>query len=266
MSLTTFLTGTLIPALKASNSNRVQWGDVADEIARLLGADTSAALSPFMNLGTTGGAGDAYTIPLSQTPSGFVYDNSILISIQLDRASTATVATTLDINGLGAKKILTPGGFPLLNGELPSGAYVKLGYDSSFDGGSGAFVLLSRHVNSQTHAATVGAAGLMTVSGQSGTLTYRIVETQLVFTAEFDFTLGGTASNIIFFDMPENATTFFTALPSDWGGSLGRQPVASYMQNVNQRVEMVLSQNTANFPLGSSTMRVSGSYAVRSGY
>lgn len=145
MSLTTYLTGTLIPALKANDSGRIQWGDCLDEVARLLGEDPNASIGPFVNLGTTGGTGTAYTIPNGQTPSGFALNNGILIAIKLNATNGA--APTLNINSLGAKKIVNPLGESLVTTILPSGRVCLLSYDSAFDSGAGAFVLLNSPVS-----------------------------------------------------------------------------------------------------------------------
>ena len=206
MSLTSFLTGTLIPALKANDSGRVQWGNVADEIARLLGADTAAAFGPYINLGVTAGSTNQYTIPGAQTPDNFDLNDGLLIGFITDRVNTSSGGspTELKIDTLAAKKILTPSGAVLFNAELPANYFGLCSYDSSLDSGNGAFVLLTPRIRSGTFTLNlVGTGGLNVSTGTVAFAEYRLVNGFCSFGVNVStFTTTGSASDHLKIDLP----------------------------------------------------------------
>lgn len=71
------------------------------------------------------GAANAYEIALTPAPSGYVEGQ--FFSFKAVNANTG--ASTIDVNGLGAKTIKRRDGSSLLAGDIGAGAYCIIGYD-----------------------------------------------------------------------------------------------------------------------------------------
>ena len=267
MSITTFLTSTLIPALKANNSGRLQWGDVADEIARILGEDPNANLGPFINFGTTGGSGDAYTIPIGQTPSGFAYNDGVLCVVRTDRINTAAVATTLNVNGLGAKKIRHTNGKNVEPTELFAGSTLFLLYSTTADGGAGAFLLLNEPSIQQTFTPTFTGSGSLIVTPSGATYRYHVTKNFVDVFILANLTLSGTTSNLIDITLPPIKTgpIMITPCSIDAGDSSGPfNAVALVIPSGGVGIIQVSTVTRSNFTLGAGGfVRIYGRYYIQ---
>lgn len=109
-----------------------------DELAA--GAVTAAkATAGAFFFATTGGSANAYTL----APSNAIlsYTNGLWLLAEIH--ATNTGATTINVSSLGAKKVFKRTDQELGAGDLKIEQMVLLQYNSSLDGGSGAFELVS---------------------------------------------------------------------------------------------------------------------------
>ena len=113
----------------------------ADDIAR---KDTVDAVQTNLNnhiadyarhpgYGVTGGSGNAYTVMLSPAPSAYTDGMGIVIKANRDN----TGASTLNINGIGARPIKKPNGNDVAAGNIKNGGIYTLRYNAT----TGNFIL-----------------------------------------------------------------------------------------------------------------------------
>lgn len=89
------------------------------------------------------GVANAHVLLSPSGENGFAmpraYFNGMRIAFMPGHANTA--ATTVNVNGIGGKKLLSHAGAPLASGDLSAGRLVEAVYDSASDSGAGAFRL-----------------------------------------------------------------------------------------------------------------------------
>lgn len=121
--------------------------DVNDFIRAHLGAQKRFLLD-LGGTGTVGGTATAITLTANQafdaygTSTADIPDGAI-IAFKAGSASAAG-GTTININTIGTKKVLTQSGAAIAAGDWVSGAFVMLRYDTAADTGTGAWILLNR--------------------------------------------------------------------------------------------------------------------------
>lgn len=100
-----------------------------------------AAYSCGADVFSTSGTFDAIVLTLTSglTPPALYIDK---MKVTFRAAGANTGAVTVNVNGIGAKKVLDSSGADLQAGVLKTGAYTSLVYDTSLELGAGAFVLI----------------------------------------------------------------------------------------------------------------------------
>lgn len=78
---------------------------------------------------------------------------------------TNTSATTLNVDGVGAKKVLKSGGTALVAGDITAGQLVIVAYDASADTGSGAWMLAGSAPGQPADATLTALAALNATAG-----------------------------------------------------------------------------------------------------
>jgi hypothetical protein len=122
--------------------------------------------------GADGGAADAIVVTLSPAPSSLVEG----LALRIKAANTNTGATTLTVNGLGAKPVVRRDGSALIPGDIVAGAvqdYVYDGANFQMPGAAaiGRLVLSANttlYVNASTGSDTLYDGSAATVSGSRG--------------------------------------------------------------------------------------------------
>lgn len=160
--------------------------------------------------GTAGGSANALTFSL--TPALASYASGMTAVFRAN--STNTGATTININGLGAKAVKLSDGSALVGGELQAGLF----YEVIYDGTATEWVLVNPSFVWQTWTPTLGASGAMTY-GTTTTNHARYMKMGKLCFIQIDFTgtTGGTASNSLTFTLPFAPPT----LTSDQGAGGG---------------------------------------------
>lgn len=106
--------------------NVIASSGITPDKAKLL--DLSRAIqSQKLNYGVAGGTGSALTLALPQAPAAYVAGLVVRAKI----TATNPGAATLNVNGLGAKSIVTLSGDPIPGGSLPVGAIAEFRYDGA---------------------------------------------------------------------------------------------------------------------------------------
>ncbi|MEK5390219.1 hypothetical protein NSQ59_07515 [Margalitia sp. FSL K6-0131] len=86
--------------------------------------------------GDTAGSNNAYTLTLNPAPTSYVKNLGVLITVHAD----STAAATLNVNNLGAKKLLRSNGNAVTN--LKANGVYHFRYNPSADSGNGAFMFV----------------------------------------------------------------------------------------------------------------------------
>lgn len=87
--------------------------------------------------GTIGGVANAITLATGDSHASLT--DGLLVSFKA--TSTNTGAATINVDGLGVKKIRSPGDTALTGGEITSGATLQLRYHTAYDSSAGAWEL-----------------------------------------------------------------------------------------------------------------------------
>lgn len=121
--------------------------DVNDFIRAHLGAQKRFLLD-LGGTGTVAGSATAITLTANQAFDAYGTStadipNGAICAFKAGSASAAG-GTTLNVNSIGTKKVLTQSGAAIAAGDWVSGAFVLLRYDSAADTGTGAWILLNR--------------------------------------------------------------------------------------------------------------------------
>lgn len=85
-------------------------------------------LNTFSNYYADSGAANAYAVTITARQSVTL---AVGLSVQFLAANANTGASTLNVNGTGAKSILRPDGGPLQAGDIPSNGIVSVMYDGT---------------------------------------------------------------------------------------------------------------------------------------
>lgn len=124
--------GSAVPAKAIEDPQR----EIQDLISKAGMTPTEAVLQLALALQTgrisyaaAAGTANALTATLSPAPTS--YASIVGAPIRIKIASTNTGAATINLNGLGAKAIVTPNGAALQAGDLPQDAIVVLVYDGT---------------------------------------------------------------------------------------------------------------------------------------
>lgn len=119
---------TLDPAGGPDN-NQIQLGQAAAAYA--CGGDV---------FGATGTVNDIVLAHTSLLKDPVAYVDKMRVTFKAAGANTGAV--TVNVDSIGVKKVLYPGGGDLTAGQIVAGAYTTLIYDTSLESGSGAFELM----------------------------------------------------------------------------------------------------------------------------
>lgn len=92
------------------------------------------------------GTSDAMVVTLSPAPAA--YATGLRVSSKKGTGPNTSTAPTLNVNGLGAKKIYKRGGQALSLYDLAQGAHLDFEYDASHDSGAGGWEVLNLNVTS----------------------------------------------------------------------------------------------------------------------
>lgn len=119
--------------------------------------------------GTEAGAADAYTITMPYTPSGYTDGMGILFKA----SATNTGASTVNVDSLGVKDIVTQDGTALSAGDITSGDFIFIVYNST----SGDFEIqnFNRYATVESNESAVAALSAgsgVKVSSNDSTLGY----------------------------------------------------------------------------------------------
>jgi len=118
------------------------------------GAVTTAKTTPGAYFYAAVSGTDAMTLTLSPAMASLA-DGAV---VRFKSNGNKTSAATLDVNALGAKKVLKHGGTALDTGDIKTNQMVELVYNSSLDGGAGAWEMTSQLGQAPNkYAADVGA-------------------------------------------------------------------------------------------------------------
>jgi hypothetical protein len=131
----------------ASNSNSdspINWAEnqapsTVNDSARAMMAAVAADRDDTRGFETFGGGTTAYTF--SSTSTNTTYQNGMEISAKMPSAPTG--AMTINVDAIGARKAYDASLTQIAAGGLASGQHTKWQYNSTLDGGTGGFVLVS---------------------------------------------------------------------------------------------------------------------------
>lgn len=156
----------------------------------------------FIWLGTAGGTATALTA--SATPAITAYAAGQKFKVITSAASTGTTPTahTINVNGVGAKSIVTNAGTPAnpTAGSWVSGAVLELLYDGTN------FRLMNDAGDWQSWSISSIGGGTMSVTVNTNHFTnYKKVGNIVHLVASLTMTTGGTATPYIEFNLPVNA-------------------------------------------------------------
>ena len=112
----------------------------------------------------SGSTGTAYTVTASGWPAALATGQRL--AFIADVANTGAV--TLNVNGLGAKKIFQQGSTPLAAGMIGLGQFADVVYDATGDAGAGAWQLLS---GTSAGISAIYCVGGGTANAHTGTVT-----------------------------------------------------------------------------------------------
>lgn len=142
-------------AKTVNNSARQMMGRVAEILLDIGGQ------------GTVGGAANAITLTLNSTFTGL--KSGLICSLKPTADNTGAV--TLNVNGIGAKSIRkfdVSGEVALVSGDLQSGNFYSLVYDSSANSAAGAWICLNPTLASVTGPASATDGDIMVADGTTG--------------------------------------------------------------------------------------------------
>ncbi|MBP0725525.1 hypothetical protein J5Y03_10030 [Bacillus sp. RG28] len=120
--------------LGTENFNRANFNNILDQIDTSVGAHLADYVK-HPGVGTTTNSTNAYSISLNPAPASYVSNMGVVMTINID----STGASTLNVNSLGAKKILKANGTQVSN--LKANGVYTVRYNPSADGGIGAFIV-----------------------------------------------------------------------------------------------------------------------------
>lgn len=137
--------GSIIPAGAIEQNQREIVAAITGAGLAPSGADLTQLFKAILKAGYCVAAGTANAITASLGTSPSAYMEGMVVRVKI--ATTNTGAVTINLNGLGAKNIVSSTGSPLAAGDLPAGAIIELRYDgtnfqrasSSGGGGGGAY-------------------------------------------------------------------------------------------------------------------------------
>lgn len=89
--------------------------------------------------GTVGGSANAITLTTGSTYQAL--ESGLLVGLKAGAENTA--ATTLNVDGLGAKAVRLPGDVALVGGEMVANGRYSFVYDAAYNSAAGAWVLLN---------------------------------------------------------------------------------------------------------------------------
>jgi hypothetical protein len=139
-----------------------------NDSARQVQADIAGGV---LEVYTTGGSADAYTVTLSPAISSYSTTADLSFMAKIHTANLTTTPT-VNVNGLGAKTIKDRAGAALVAGALPTGCVVKFWYDGTdmraVDIGGGALAGTSLSLSGSLSVGTTSTL-TGTVTGPSGT-------------------------------------------------------------------------------------------------
>lgn len=204
--------------------------------------------------GTTGGTADTYTLTL--TPAVTAYTAGQTFVVKINTGDTNTGASTLNVNGLGAKGIFTTSGVAMKAGQLGAGSIYLMTYDGT------QFRVSDPTYTQQTWTPTLSSnSGLMTFSSSTINSWYYFTPYNTIrFAVGILTTLGGTADTNVRFDLPvtPNAANVepLTLALSNGSTYTGR---ARIFQTSSPEVEIQIAGG-GNYSLVQTRIQVAGEY------
>lgn len=122
-----------------------------------------------VQLGVDSGAANAYAITLPYTALSYTDGMQVIFKA----LNTNTGASTIDVDSVGVKSLLSQSGMALSSGDIPSGKFIACAYNASAD----AFEILGTVGDAAIRAAISTVAGLVAQSGVKASLTDTTVGT-----------------------------------------------------------------------------------------
>lgn len=162
-------------------SNKLTKNELHEDIVQVLDNSVAHEADYVKHPGaaTSTNTGNAYSVTLDPAPTSYVNHMGIILTINAD----STGASTLNVNGLGAKKILKANGSAVTN--LKANGIYTVRYNPSADGGSGAFIL-------QGEGASGNAVASDLLSGKTATTDAGDIVGTMPNRGTFNLPLGAT--------------------------------------------------------------------------
>lgn len=132
--------------------------NLVNNAMRAMSAELKKLLNDISGKLVSGGAADVQTLTSESALTAY----SDGVHFTFIAGFTNTGATTLNVNAIGAKKVLKGAGTALAAGDITAGMWCGVSYDASADGGNGAWMLVAPNL-----ASIISAAGAATLTNKT---------------------------------------------------------------------------------------------------